>query len=127
LIDFQAGEDVLRDYRNRQSSSSKQKKHKDLLVKMTVLSDSLTASDSVSKEGDIRMTKGQISIETPDLVFAGTDTTSTTITYLYGNWRSVSGSNISVRSFRRLNTATASLASQVLTAAQSLTLLYQKF
>jgi cytochrome P450 len=48
---------------------------------MTTLSDSLKTSDLNSK-GERRMTEAQISIETANLVFAGTDTMSTTITYL---------------------------------------------
>ncbi|KAH8804408.1 cytochrome P450 [Xylogone sp. PMI_703] len=72
------GEDALRDYRFRQGYRHKGSTHKDLLIKMLAPPNTLD-----TKTDFVQMTDEEISIEIGNLVFAGTDTTSTTLTYLF--------------------------------------------
>ncbi|KAH8688652.1 pisatin demethylase [Talaromyces proteolyticus] len=75
------GENALRDYRLRQDAGPKGAKYKDLLHKM--LTSHETVSTPSGKPTEVPMTDEQISLEIGNLVFAGTDTTSTTLTYLF--------------------------------------------
>ena len=81
LIPLKYGQNALRDYRSRQDAGLKGTKYKDLLHKM--LTSHETLSTPPGEPTEVPMTDEQISLEIGNLVFAGTDTTSTTLTYLF--------------------------------------------